>query len=60
MKLDSCYNPRRNSARNNTIITAVFCLLLGGAFWYSMTTTLDEMTQRDCNAGIQKACDALK
>lgn len=54
------YDPRRNSARSNAIISAICFLLLGGAFWYSMTTTLDEMTQRDCNAGIQKACDAIR
>ena len=54
------YDPRKGSTRRNAIITAACTLLLGGAFWYSITTTLDDMTQRDCNAGIQKACQALK
>jgi len=34
--------------------------LLGGAFWVSLTTTLDDMTKRDCAAGVQKACEAIK
>jgi len=54
------YNPRKGSIRCNAVVTAVCSLLVGGAFWYSLTTTLDDMTQRDCNAGIQKACEALK
>ncbi len=37
-----------------------FCFLMGGAFWYSLDTTLTDMTQRDCNAGVQKACNSLK
>ena len=41
-------------------ISVLFAALLSGAAWYSMTSTLDDMTQRDCNAGIQKACEALK
>ena len=27
---------------------------MGGAFWYSLDTTLTDMTQRDCNAGMSK------
>ena len=54
------YDPARRSPKTNAIVIAVFCCLMGGAFWYSLDTTLTEMTQRDCNAGIQKACDSLK
>jgi len=42
------------------VISVLFAALLSGAAWYCMTSTLDDMTQRDCNAGIQKACEALK
>ena len=41
-------------------VTAAAAILLGGAFWYSLNATLDDMTRRDCAAGIQKACQALK
>ena len=54
------YDPHKNSVRRNAIIWFVFCVLLGGAFWMSLTSTLDEMTERDCRAGIQNACDSLR
>jgi hypothetical protein len=54
------YGPERRAPKSNAIVIAVFCFLMGGAFWYSLDTTLTEMTQRDCNAGIQRACDSLK
>ena len=54
------YDPERRSSNTNAIVIAVFCFLMGGAFWYSLDTTLTQITQRDCNAGVQKACDSLK
>jgi len=54
------YDPRKASLRRNAIIWFVFCVLLGGGFWYSLTTTLDDMTKRDCKAGVQRACDSLQ
>ena len=36
------------------------CTGLAGAFWYCLTTTLDDMTRADCNAGHVRACQALK
>ena len=54
------YDPERKSPKTNGIVVAIFCVLLGGAFWYSLNSTLTDMTQRDCNAGVQKACDSLK
>jgi len=54
------YDPEHRKPRTNAIVIAVFCFLMGGAFWYSLDATLNDMTQRDCNAGIQKACDSLK
>jgi len=42
------------------LFTCCLLALLGGAFWVSMTTTLNEMTERDCRYGIQAACEALK
>tara|TARA_Y100000004_G_scaffold76194_1_gene85709 strand:+ start:576 stop:779 length:204 start_codon:yes stop_codon:yes gene_type:complete len=53
-------DPERRSSKTNAIVIAVFCFLMGGAFWYSLNTTLTDMTQRDCNAGIQAACNSLK
>tara|TARA_Y100000385_G_C13066488_1_gene626940 strand:- start:437 stop:739 length:303 start_codon:yes stop_codon:yes gene_type:complete len=50
----------RQSSISAPVVSVIFAALLSGAAWYCMTSTLDQMTQRDCNAGIQKACDALK
>ena len=35
------------------------CLALAAGFWYCLTTTLDDMTRRDCELGVQAACAAL-
>lgn len=42
------------------LASATLCLALGLGFWYALTSTLTEMTQRDCEAGVQRACDQLK
>lgn len=54
------YNPERSKPLTNFVVSSVFALLLGGAFFYSLTSTLTSMTERDCAAGIQKACNSLK
>lgn len=54
------YDPSRASARRNAVIFSIFGILLVGAFWYSLTSTLDQMTRRDCAAGIQRACKSLQ
>jgi hypothetical protein len=33
---------------------------IGGIFFFALTSTLDDMTQRDCDLGIQAACEELK
>jgi len=33
---------------------------LAGAFHWCLTTTLDDMTRADCNAGHVRACQALQ
>ncbi len=43
----------------NTIIVVIFITLFGSAAWYSLTQTLDDLTQKDCQAGVVKACEAL-
>ena len=42
------------------VFTALFVVLFGGAFWLTLTSTLDQMTERDCRLGVQTACEALK
>ena len=54
------YDPERSKPLINFVVSSAFALLLGGAFWLSLTSTLHQMTVRDCAAGIQKACDSLK
>lgn len=54
------YDPSKASLKRNAVIWFVFCVLLGGCFWYSLTSTLDHMTRRDCAAGIQRACKSLE
>lgn len=43
-----------------TILSAsVLCLGLTAGFWYSLTTSLTDMTKADCQAGVQRACQQL-
>ena len=48
---------RRLTAPCLSIVCAV---LVSGAFWIGLTSSLDFMTEKDCRAGIVKACEALK
>jgi len=43
----------------HTPLVVIFITLFGWAFFYSLTQTLDDLTQRDCKAGVVKACEAL-
>ena len=42
------------------IAAAAFYCGVWVAFAYCLTTTLDEMTRRDCRAGSHAACEALQ
>jgi len=42
------------------VVSVLFAALFSGAAFYCLTSSLDQLTQRDCNAGIQKACEALR
>tara|TARA_R110001592_G_scaffold93338_2_gene271082 strand:- start:731 stop:1000 length:270 start_codon:yes stop_codon:yes gene_type:complete len=54
------YGNKRQVSLAAPVVSVLFAALLSGAAFYCMTSTLDDLTQRDCNAGIQKACEALK
>ena len=54
------YAPRHHSPKTNAIVVAIFCVLLGGAFWISLTQTLDAQQRAHCEQGWQPACEALK
>lgn len=41
-------------------VILTFVSIFGWAFHYSLTTTLNEMTERDCEAGVIKACQSLE
>ena len=43
-----------------TLATLAMIAGLAGAFHWCLTTTLDDMTRADCNAGHVRACQALK
>ena len=43
-----------------TICSAFFAVGFAAAGWFCLTETLDEMTLRDCRAGVVKACNALQ
>lgn len=59
-KLRSGFYQAKRMRKRERFTIVVFCLLISGAAWYSLTTTLDDMTRRDCLAGVQKACTALE
>lgn len=54
------YDPEYRSPKSNTIIVLVFCVLFGGAFWISLTQTLDAQQRQHCEQGWQPACEKLK
>lgn len=54
------YDPERRSAKTNVVVSIVFALMLGGAFWYSLTTTLDNQQRQHCEQGWQRACEKLR
>jgi hypothetical protein len=39
--------------------SSLLCLGLGAGFWFTLTSTLTDMTKADCLAGVQRACDQL-
>lgn len=54
---------RRHQPRLITMRTLAALLMiagLSGAFYWCLTTTLDDMTRADCQAGVVAACQALK
>lgn len=54
------YDPERSKTKTNVVVSIVFCLMLGGAFWYSLTSTLDNQQRQHCEQGWQRACENLK
>jgi len=41
------------------LFTCTLLILFGGAFWISLTSTLTQLTERDCRLGVQAACEQL-
>jgi len=54
------YDPERSSAKTNTIVFAVACVLFGVATWYSLSQTLSQQQAYHCEQGWQRACEKLK
>jgi hypothetical protein len=42
------------------LASTTLCLALGVGFWYSLTSSLTNLTIRDCQAGVDRACQQLK
>lgn len=51
--------PRTNRFRKAAITTTFVLVASIGAFW-AVSSTLDQMTWNDCQAGIKKACYAIQ
>jgi len=43
-----------------TLSTLFFTVAVGGVGFWALSTTLHEMTVRDCNLGVELACKDLK
>ena len=50
---------KKSSTLKNASISIIIWVMLSMGFWHALTTTLHDMTLRNCLYGIQKACDAL-
>jgi hypothetical protein len=42
------------------LASTALCLSLGAGFWFALTSTLTDMTEADCLAGVQRACEQLE
>lgn len=42
------------------LASTALCLTIGAGFWYALTSTLTDLTRRDCRAGVEQACIQLK
>lgn len=51
--------PRTNRFRKAAVTTVFAILATTGAFW-AVSSTLDQMTWNDCQAGVKQACDAIQ
>ncbi len=51
--------PKSNPTARALAITIFTTVMAGAAFW-TVNSTLDQMTWNDCQAGIQRACDAIQ
>jgi hypothetical protein len=52
------FNPMQSFCQS--IACCAMAIGLAGASWWCLTTTLDDMTRIDCQAGVVRACDALR
>lgn len=44
----------------STLASAALWAAITAGFWYALTTSLTDMTRRDCRAGAERACLQLK
>ena len=49
---------RSSAVDTCAVIFGYFFVAVAG--WLVLTSTLDDMTRRDCQYGVQAACEALK
>ena len=49
----------RSSAADTWVVIFGY-FFVAAAGWLVLTSTLDDMTRRDCRYGVQAACEALK
>ena len=49
---------KSSAADTWAVIFGYFVVAVAG--WLVLTSTLDDMTRRDCQYGVQAACEALK
>lgn len=43
-----------------TVTTSLLFAVFGAAFFFTLNSTLDDMTRRDCRAGVHEACQAIQ
>lgn len=42
------------------LASSTLCLALAVGFFYAVTTSLTDLTIRDCRAGVERACEQLR
>ena len=54
------YDPEFRKPRENIFLTVIITATFTAGLFFTLTSTLDDMTERACRYGIRQACEELE